>query len=79
VPLVQQTEAPFEPVDPGRYSADLAAAVNRLLADAALRMRMGAAGRRRVEEHFSWSVVARRTAELYRSLVREPEEVGSGR
>jgi glycosyltransferase involved in cell wall biosynthesis len=40
---------------------------------------MGAAGRRRVEEHFSWSVVARRTAELYRSLVREREEVGSGR
>jgi alpha-maltose-1-phosphate synthase len=77
VPLEQQAVAPFEPVDPARYSADLAAAVNRLLADPALRARMGAAGRRRVEEHFSWSVVARRTAELYRTLSREA--VGTGR
>jgi glycogen synthase len=68
VPLGQQTESPFEPVDPPRFSADLAAAINRLLADPALRERMGQAGRRRVEERFSWRVIAQRTADLYRSL-----------
>ena len=43
--------------------------MERLLADDGLRARMGRAGRRRVESHFAWSVVARRTAHLYRSLV----------
>ena len=69
VPLAQQTEAPFEPVDPPGFSRDLATAINRLLADAALRQRMGAAGRQRVETHFAWSAIAQRTAELYRSLI----------
>ncbi|HEX5506094.1 MAG TPA: glycogen synthase [Thermomicrobiales bacterium] len=69
VPLAQQDAAPFEPVDPARYSHDLAAALNRLLADPARRARLGAAGRRRVEEHFSWRVIARQTADLYRDLV----------
>jgi glycosyltransferase involved in cell wall biosynthesis len=68
VPLEQQQQPPFEPVDPDRFSADLAAAINRLLADPALRERMGQAGRRRVEERFSWRVIAQRTADLYRSL-----------
>ena len=68
VPLAQQPEAPFEPVDPPQFSRDLAARINRLLADAALRTRMGLAGRRRVESHFAWSAVAQRTADLYRSL-----------
>ena len=69
VPLEQQTESPFEPVDPARFSRDLATAINRLLADPALRERMGEAGRRRVEEYFTWSAIARRTADLYESLV----------
>ncbi|MBA2450243.1 MAG: glycogen synthase [Chloroflexi bacterium] len=68
VPLEQQVESPFEPIDPPRFSHDLAAAINRLLADAPLRARMGAAGRRRVESHFAWSVIAQRTAELYRNV-----------
>src|SRR4051794_5852591 len=68
VPLEQQTESPFEPVDPARFSHDLATAVNRLLADPALRARMGEAGRRRVEDHFTWSAIARRTADLYEKL-----------
>jgi glycogen synthase len=65
----QQRESPFEPLDPARFSRDLADAINRLLRDPALRERMGQAGRARVEEHFAWSVIARRTADLYRSLL----------
>ena len=31
---------------------------------------MGNAGRRRVEEHFSWQSVARQTLELYEEITR---------
>jgi starch synthase len=68
VPLEQQAESPFEPLDPARFSHDLASAINRLLRDPALRERMGQAGRRRVETLFTWSAIARRTAALYASL-----------
>ena len=70
VPLEQQGESPFEPLRPQQFSASLAAAINRLLSDPPLRRRMGLAGRRRVESDFAWSVIARRTVELYESLVR---------
>ena len=68
VPVEQQTEAPFEPVDPAAFSRDLAAALNTLLADDALRAHMAVAGRRRVEAHFAWAAIARRTLTLYESL-----------
>ncbi len=69
VPLEQMTESPFEPVDPEKYARDLAAAIDRLMADPALRERMGKAGRKRAEETFSWNAIARETADLYESLV----------
>jgi glycogen synthase len=68
VPLEQHSQAPFEPVDPARFSADLAAAVNRLLADETLRSRLVAAGLERVRSHFSWRAIAERTAALYAAL-----------
>jgi glycogen synthase len=64
-------EGTFEPVDPAAFSADLAAAINRVALDPALQARFGAAGRRRVEENFSWDAIAERTMELYRSLVEQ--------
>ncbi len=69
VPLEQQATSPFEPTDPAGYSRDLAVAINALLGDPERRARMGANGRRRVEEHFAWSVIAQRTVALYRSLL----------
>jgi glycogen synthase len=68
VPLAQHAESPFEPLNPRQFSHDLAAALNRLLGDPDLTERMGQAGRRRVESHFAWSVVAESTVELYQSL-----------
>ncbi len=70
VPVEQQSESPFEPIDPGKFARDLAAAIDKLMADPALRERMGRAGRRRAEETFSWKAIARETADLYESLVR---------
>jgi starch synthase len=59
----------FEPADPGGFAARLAAAINRLAKDPDLRRRFGVAGRRRVEQHFSWTAIAERTLALYRTLV----------
>jgi glycosyltransferase involved in cell wall biosynthesis len=70
VPVEQQQEAPFEPVDPERFSRDLAAGINRLLGEPALRERMAQTGRARVEHTFAWPAIARQTADLYASLVR---------
>jgi glycogen synthase len=58
----------FDPVDPARFSADLAAAVNTVALDRSMRERFGRAGRRRVEDHFSWAAIAQQTMELYRSV-----------
>jgi alpha-maltose-1-phosphate synthase len=68
---LQLTEDGFSPTDPAAFSADLAAAINRVAGDEALRTRFGLAGRRRVEEHFSWDAIAQKTVELYRDLVTE--------
>jgi starch synthase len=57
-----------QPSDPERFVADLAAAVNTLVADPATAERMGVVGRKRAVEEFSWPSIAARTAELYRSL-----------
>lgn len=68
VPVRQQREAPFEPIDPGRFATDLAERINQLMADPGLRERMGAAGRKRVLEHFSWRAIAQQTKALYEEL-----------
>ena len=69
VPFTPRTDGTYEPKDARKFSRDLAAAVNRVLRDPTLRKRFAAAGRRRVEAHFSWAGVARKTLQLYRSLV----------
>jgi len=69
VPLEQQTEAPFEPVDPARFSKDLADGVNKVLADDTLRASMAEKGMVRARDVFSWSSIAQRTKALYESLV----------
>jgi starch synthase len=56
------------PRDPVTFARTLAAAVNALLDNPAQARAMGAAGRRRVEAHFSWSAIAARTAQLYNGL-----------
>lgn len=71
VPLEQRKESPFAPVDPARFSRDLAEKINRLMADPALRKSMGLAGRKRAEEKFSWSAIAKQTVELYESLLKK--------
>jgi starch synthase len=70
VPLEQMKESPFEPTQPEKFSRDLAARINQLMADPKLRERLGRAGRKRAEEKFSWSAIARKTQQLYEKLLR---------
>jgi glycogen synthase len=69
VPFESRGSPDFEPRDPEGFSRDLASAVNSLYGDEPRRRRMSEAGRRRVEERFSWTLVAERTLELYRETV----------
>jgi alpha-maltose-1-phosphate synthase len=70
VPLKQMQESPFEPLDPEKFSRDLAAKINELMKDRHLREKFGKAGRKRAEEKFSWSAIARKTKALYETLKR---------
>jgi starch synthase len=70
VPVELQAEAPFVPVDPARFSSDLAAGINRLLGDPELRHAMGSAARTRVQGQFGWDAIARQTLALYESVTR---------
>ena len=69
VPLEQMQESPFEATDPERFARDLAARINELMADPAMRQRFGRAGRRRAEEKFSWTAIAAQTRALYADLL----------
>ena len=69
VPVVQQKEAPFEPVDPDKFSKDLAQGVNKLINNKPLRDKMAEKGRERVEDHFDWVAIAQQVKDLYGSLV----------
>jgi glycosyltransferase involved in cell wall biosynthesis len=55
---------------PPRDPQTLARALRRLLDDPALRWRMGDAGRRRVEEHFSADAMTRRVLALYDGIAK---------
>ena len=68
VPLEQVQDGTGTPLDPERFVADFAAALTEVVSDPARAREMGAAGRRRAEEHFSWESIAERTLEVYRSV-----------
>ena len=59
-----------EPRHPEQFSKDLADAVNRLLADSALRATMARMARLRVEQQFSWTSIARQTLEFYSDIIK---------
>jgi starch synthase len=59
------------PLDADRFSRDLAARIAELMANPSLCARMGAAGRKCVEETFAWQAIAAQTVELYRGLLKQ--------
>jgi starch synthase len=69
VALEQVQDGTGTPLDPERFVADFAAALTEVVSDPARARAMGEAGRRRVEEHFSWKSIAERTVEVYASVL----------
>ncbi|NGO42924.1 glycogen synthase [Streptomyces ureilyticus] len=54
-----------------QHAAQLARALDALLADPETRRRMGEAGRERAVREFGWDAVARRTVQLYEELLKQ--------
>jgi len=69
IPLEQQNEAPFEPVNPDKFSRDLADGINKLINDKELREKMAINSRKRVEDYFDWIAIAKQVEDLYKSLI----------
>jgi len=68
VPIDQVEDGTGTPRDPDRFVADLAAALTEVVSDPEAAARMGAAGRDRAVREFSWTTIAERTIDIYRSL-----------
>lgn len=67
VPLEQVTDGSGTPTDPDKFVSDFATALRKVVSDPDAAARMGEAGRRRAEEHFSWSTIAESTQQVYES------------
>lgn len=68
VPFEPRSSSDVEPRDAGLYARNLAHDVNLLLASPSELETMGRLARRRAEEHFSWTSIARQTLDFYKSL-----------
>jgi starch synthase len=69
VPLEQLTDGTGTPLRPDEYVADLAAALTDIASDQERAARMGAAGRERARDQFSWGAIGERTLDLYSSIL----------
>ena len=69
VPIEQLDDGTGTPVHPEAFEADLASALEDVCADPEKARKMGAAGRKRVEDHFSWESIALKTMDFYRDVI----------
>ena len=67
---VDFVEETFKLANAEKFSRDLADRINQLMKDRQLREKFAKAGRKRVQEKFSWTRIARKTKELYHSLTK---------
>lgn len=63
-----EADATGKPRDPAAFAQEFARRVNEVALDGELARRMGAAGRERAVDRFSWASIARQTADLYRGV-----------
>jgi starch synthase len=71
VPIEQVTDGTGTPVDPDRFVGDLRDALVRMVSDPVRAKEMGEASRRRAAAHFSWTSIAERTLEVYRTVIEQ--------
>ena len=70
--VTEETGIKVPPCTPDQVVADLAAAMLRLATDPILRIGMGRASQRRVEEHFDWDRKGEFLARVYADIVEGP-------
>ena len=68
VPIEQLQDGSGKPLDEAKFVGDFAAALNQALENTDLAA-FGAAGRKRVEEHFSWDSIAQQTISVYAKAI----------
>jgi starch synthase len=68
VPIEQLSDGSGKPLNEAKFVADLASALNKALTEVNLES-FGAAGRKRVEDHFSWDRIAQDTIAVYRDAI----------
>ncbi len=68
VPIEQLQDGSGKPLDEAKFVGDFAAALNLALEHTDLAA-FGAAGRKRVEEHFSWDSIAAQTISVYSKAI----------
>ena len=59
------------PPDPDKFVHDMAAAIDKIMADPELAKKMGQAGYERARDHFSWESIADKTVAVYQSVLDE--------
>jgi alpha-maltose-1-phosphate synthase len=69
VPFETANARDQEPKDRERFALDLARAVNSLISSPDTRKNMGMAARQRVNAHFTWKAVAKKTLDFYKKLI----------
>ncbi|WP_216404837.1 glycogen synthase [Arcanobacterium phocae] len=69
VPIEQVNDGTGTPVDPETFERDLGHALAEIVSDPQRAAQMGQAGRRRVEEHFSWENIAVKTMDFYGKIL----------
>lgn len=69
VPIEQVQDGTGTPTDPDQFVADLASALNDMVADPARAAEMGKAARKRVEDHFAWTAIGERTVKVYEQVL----------
>ena len=70
IPFEQDPATSF-PTNPEKFARDLAARLSELLANPVRCRQFGEAGRKRVQETFSWRSIASQTVDLYRFLIEK--------
>ena len=69
VAIEQLQDGSGKPLDEAKFVADFAAALNKMLSHPQL-AEFGLAGRKRVEENFSWQSIAEQTIRVYENAIR---------
>ncbi|MBK4346878.1 glycogen synthase [Lacisediminihabitans changchengi] len=69
VPIEQAEDGTGTPLNPQKFVDDLARILTEVVSDPETARAMGAAGRERAERDFGWAAIAKRTQEVYASVL----------